>query len=327
MKRRDFISLVGGAAAWPLAARAQQADRIRRVGILMPYAVTDTEIQTRVRALRQELQKRGWTEGGNVQFDEHWTTDDRDLIQAHAADLLASKPDVVVAIGRVIPVLMNMTGSIPIVFPGSGDPVGTGLVKSLARPGGNVTGFSLLEFSIIGKMMEMLKQIAPGTSRVAMVYNHDNHAAAFYARSFEGFAAPLGIVPIRAPIHGMAELERAIEMLVETQNGAVLFATDLTVTVLRDQVVALMARHRLPAIYSDSVLVKSGGLISYAADRVDLYRHAGSYVDRILRGENPAELPVQQPTKYELVINLKTARAAGLDVPQILLARADEVIE
>jgi putative ABC transport system substrate-binding protein len=328
MKRREFITVLGGAATWPLAPRAQQGERMRRVGILMPYAASDTEIQTHLRAFRQELQKLGWTEGGNIRFDEHWTGDDMDLVRANAANLLELKPDVIFALGgRVIPVLMMKTSAVPIVFPSGGDPVGTGWVKSLARPGGNVTGFSTFEFSVVGKMMEILLQIAPSTSRVAFIYNPDNPNAAFYARSFERFAAPLAIKPIMAPIHGIAEIERALENLVTAPNGGVFSAPDITITALRDPVVALVARHRLPAIYPDHIFIKSGGLMSYAADRVDLFRRAASYVDRILRGEKPADLPVQQPTKYQLHINLKTAKALGLQVPPALLARADEVIE
>jgi ABC-type uncharacterized transport system substrate-binding protein len=329
MRRREFITLLGGAAAaWPLAARAQQGERMRRVGILMPFAPTDTEIHARVPAFQQELQKLRWTKGANVQFDERWTTDNMDLVRANAANLVDLKPDVIFAFGgRVIPVLMQMTTLVPIVFPSGGDPVGTGWVKSLARPGGNVTGFSTLEFSIIGKMMEMLKQIAPGTSRIALIYNPDNPNNAFFARSIEDFATPLAIKPIMGPIHGIAEIERVIETLAEARNGGVFFPPDLTIVALRDQVIALIAKHRLPAIYSDPLFVKSGGLISYSADRVDLFRRAASYVDRILRGEKPADLPVQQPTKYELALNLKTAKALGLTVPATLLARADEVIE
>jgi putative ABC transport system substrate-binding protein len=251
-----------------------------------------------------------------------------DLIRANAASLLELKPDVIFALGgRVIPVLIMKTSSVPIVFPSGGDPVGTGWVKSLARPGGNITGFSSFEFSVIGKMLEILLQIAPGTSRVAFIYNPNNRNAAFYARSFERFAAPLAVAPIMVPIHGIAELEGALGNFAKSPNGALFFAPDITITALRDAFVALAAQHRLPAIYSDPVLVKSGGLLSYSPDRVDLFRRAASYVDRILRGEKPADLPVQQPTKYQLTLNLKTAKALGLEVPSALLALADEVIE
>jgi ABC-type uncharacterized transport system substrate-binding protein len=328
MRRREFITLIGGAAAWPVAARAQQPGRLRRIGILMPYAASDTQIQIHLRAFRQELQNLGWTEGGNIQFDERWTGDDMNLVRANAASLVELRPDVIFALGgRVIPVLMMQTSSIPIVFPSGGDPVGTGWVKSLARPSGNVTGFSTFEFSVVGKMMELLLQIAPRTSRVAFIYNPDNRNAAFYARSFEGFATPLAIKPITAPIHGIADIERALENFAMAPNGAVFSAPDITLTALRDPVVALVARHGLPAIYPDHVFIRSGGLMSYAADRIDLFRRAASYVDRILRGEKPGDLPVQQPTKYELHINLKTAKTLGLQIPDKLLAAADEVFE
>jgi ABC-type uncharacterized transport system substrate-binding protein len=332
MRRREFITLLGGATVWsilwPCTASAQQAAPMRRIGILMPYAASDMEIQAHLRAFRQELQRLGWTEGRNIQFDEHWTGDDMDLIRANAASLLELKPDVIFALGgRVIPVLIMKTSSVPIVFPSGGDPVGTGWVKSLARPGGNITGFSSFEFSVIGKMLEILLQIAPGTSRVAFIYNPNNRNAAFYARSFERFAAPLAVAPIMVPIHGIAELEGALGNFAKSPNGALFFAPDITITALRDAFVALAAQHRLPAIYSDPVLVKSGGLLSYSPDRVDLFRRAASYVDRILRGEKPADLPVQQPTKYQLTLNLKTAKALGLEVPSALLALADEVIE
>ena len=332
MRRRDFITLLGGATVWPIlsprTASAQQTAAMRRIGILMPYAASDTEIQAHLLAFRQELQKLGWTEGRNIQFDERWTGDDMDLIRTNAASLLELKPDVLFALGgRVIPVLMMNTSSVPIVFPSGGDPVGTGWVKSLARPGGNITGFSSFEFSVIGKMLEILLQIAPGTTRVAFIYNPNNRNAAFYARSFERFATPLSVTPIMAPMHGIAELEGTLENFAKAPNGALFFAPDITITALRDPFVALAARHCLPAIYSDPVLAKSGGLLSYSPDRVDLFRRAASYVDRILRGEKPADLPVQQPTKYQLTVNLKTAKALGLDVPPQLLAVADEVIE
>jgi len=332
MKRRAFITLLGGTTVWPIlwpcTASAQQAAAMRRIGILMPYEASDTEMRAHLLAFRQELQKLGWTEGRNIQFDERWTGDDMDLIQTNAASLLELKPDVLFALGgRVIPVLMTKTTSVPIVFPSGGDPVGTGWVKSLARPGGNITGFSSFEFSVIGKMLEILLQSAPGTTRVAFIYNPNNRNAAFYARSFERFATPLSVTPIMAPMHGIAELEGTLENFAKAPNGALFFAPDITITALRDPFVALAARHRLPAIYSDPVLAKSGGLLSYSPDRVDLFRRAASYVDRILRGEKPADLPVQQPTKYQLTVNLKTAKALGLTVPPTLLALADEVIE
>jgi putative ABC transport system substrate-binding protein len=329
MKRRDFIAALGGASVTlPMTARAQQAPRLRRVGILMPYPPTDTEYQSRVGALRQELQRLGWTRGGNIEFDERWTTDNMDLVRANAANLVELKPDAVVAVGaRVIPILMQLTRTIPIIIPGIGDPVGYGWVESLARPGGNVTGFTTLEFSVFGKILEILKQIAPGTSRVVMIYNPDNPMTVFTRRLFESFALQLSVQPIIAPINSIADIERAIEALAEQPNGGVFFPGDLTTIALRDQITAIVARHRVPAIYVDRIFLASGGLVSYDADRTDIFRRTASYVDRVLRGEKPADLPFQQPTKYQLTINRKTARALGLEVPVQLLALADEVIE
>ena len=328
MRRRDFITLIGGAAAWPVAAWAQPSDRLRRVGILMPYPPSNMVMQTRVQALREELRNRGWTAGGNVQFDERWTSDNMDLIRAAAANLLELKPDVVVAVGgRVIPVLMQLTRSIPIIVPGGSNPVQRGWAESLARPGGNVTGFSGSELSIVGKMLQTLKEIAPSISRVAMIYNPDNPGAALVARSFEASARPLAVQPIITRVHGLADIERAIATLAEQPGSGIFFPGDLTVQGLSEQTVAIVARHHLPAIYSERAFVTIGGLVYYGADRIDLFRRAASYVDRVLRGEKAGDLPYQLPTKYELVINLKTAKALGLEVPPKLLFTADEVIE
>jgi putative ABC transport system substrate-binding protein len=328
VNRRTFITLLGTAAAWPLAARAQQAGRMRHVGILVPYPKGDAEYESRVHALRQEIEKLGWNEGSNIQFDERWTTDDMSRVWAEAASLMASNPDVVVANGgRVIPVLMQLSRSIPIVVPGVSDPVGVGWVQSLARPGGNVTGFTNLELSVFGKVLETLKQIAPTTRRVAFIYNPDNPNAVFFRRAFETAARPLAIEPLTFTIHGLADIDRSIAGAAEQQNAAVLFPPDLTTQALREEVVALAARHRLPAIYTDAMFVKIGGLASYAPDRVEIYRRAAGYVDRILRGEKASDLPFQQPTKFELVINLKTAKALGLIIPETVLVAADEVIE
>jgi putative tryptophan/tyrosine transport system substrate-binding protein len=329
MRRRDFLGVLGGAAAaWPRLARAQQALRLRRIGILMPFPPSDSEWQSRVGTLRQELQRLGWTRGGNIEFDERWTTDNMDLVRTNAANLVELKPDAIVAVGgRVIPVLMQLTRSIPIILPGAVDAVGEGFIKSLAQPGGNVTGFAVMEFSIFGKFLETLKQIAPETSRVAIIYNPDNPSTVQFGHLFESFAVPLSIQPIIAPIHTIADIERAIEALAEQPNGGVFFPPDFTTLALRDQVTAIVARLRLPAIYSDRLFVTSGGLISYDADRTEIWRRTASYIDRVLRGEKPGDLPFQQPTKYQLTINLKAAKALGLTVPQTLLALADEVIE
>jgi putative tryptophan/tyrosine transport system substrate-binding protein len=328
-KRREFITLLGGAVvAWPLGARAQQGGRMRRIGILMPYPKSDTDVQARIQAFRQELRKLGWTQGGNVELDERWTGDDMALVRANAASLVQSKPDLLLAVGgRVIPILMQMTRSIPIVVPGSGDPVSAGYAHSLARPGGNITGFSIIELSVIGKMLETLKQIAPSLARVAVIHNPDNPNAALYARSAETSGATLAIQTVIVTVRGLADIERAVESFSEQGDGGVLIPPDVTITTLREPVINLLARRRLPAIYSDRVLATNGGLVTYSVDRIDLHRSAASYVDRILRGEKPGDLPYQLPTRYELVINLKTAKALGIEVPPTLLARADEVIE
>jgi len=251
-----------------------------------------------------------------------------DLVRANAANLVELKPDVIVAFGgRVIPVLMQLTRTIPIIIPGSSSPVEAGYIKSLARPGGNVTGFATLELSIIGRILETLKQVAPGTSRVAMIYNPDNPAAINFRDRFESSALPLSVKPIFAPIHTIADIERAIEALAEQPNGGAFFPPDITTFALRNQVNAILARHHVPAIYTDRLYVTSGGLVSYDSDRTDIFRRTASYVDRVLRGEKPGDLPFQQPTKYQLTINLKTAKTLGLTVPTTLLATADEVIE
>jgi ABC-type uncharacterized transport system substrate-binding protein len=329
MRRRAFIALVGGAAAaWPLAARGQQSGRLRRVGIVMPYAKGDSEVEPRVRAFKQELAKLGWTEGGNIQFEEHWTTDNMDLVRSHAASLVASNPDIIVASGgRVVPVLMRLSRSIPMVLPSASDPVGVGWAQSMARPGGNVTGFTGFELSILGKSLEILKQIAPAIVRVALIYNPDNPNSAHYRRISEAASAPLALEVIDLSIHNLADIDRAVTNLADRQNSGIFFLPDLTINALREEVVDLVARRRVPAIYSETFFVKIGGLAFYGSDRMEGFRGAAGYVDRILRGEKPGDLPFQQPTKYELMINLKTAKALGLTVPLTLQAAADEVIE
>jgi putative tryptophan/tyrosine transport system substrate-binding protein len=327
MRRREFIAGLG-AAAWPLAVRAQQAPRLRRVGILMPYPPNDTLWQSRVGALRQELQRLGWTRGDNIEFDERWTTDNMDLVRANATNLVELKPDAIVAVGaRVIPVLMQLTRTVPIIIPGASDAVGLGYIESLARPGANITGFANMEPSIIGKILETLKQVAPAMSRVAMIYNPDNLLAAHFLPLFESFASKLSLQPIIAPIHNLADIEREIEALAKQPNSGVLFLPDVTLFTLRVQLTSIVVRHHLPAVYADRIFVASGGLLSYDADRTDTFRRTASYVDRVLRGEKPGELPYQQPTKYQLTINLKTAKALGITIPETLLATADEVIQ
>jgi putative ABC transport system substrate-binding protein len=327
MRRREFIAALGGAAAWPLAAGAQN-ERVRRVGILMPYPPGNAERQIRVRAFREELRKRGWASGVNIQFDERWTVDNMELIRSAAENLVELNPDAILAVGgRVIPILMKLTRSIPIVYPGGSDPVERGYVESLAHPGGNVTGFAVMETSVIGKQLQTLKEIAPHLVRISTIYNPDNPAGASMARVFEDEARSLGVETAIVHIHGLSDIERAVANAAKQANGGIYVPLDVTIDRLIEQTVATMARHGLPAIYPERFFVTSGGLVSYATNRADLYRGAATYVDRILRGEKAGDLPYQQPTKYELVINLKTAKALGLDVPPNLLFTADEVIE
>jgi putative ABC transport system substrate-binding protein len=294
----------------------------------MPLPPTNAEAQARVRAFREELRKRGWAAGVNAQFDERWTGDNMDLIRSAATNLVELNPDVIVAQGaRVVPILMQLTRSIPIVTPSGSEPVERGYAESLARPGGNVTGFATTEVSVIGKMLQTLKEIAPNVAHVSMIYNPDSPTGALFVRQFESAAGPLGVKPIIAHIHGLADIEGAVAAAAAQPNGGIFVPLDVTMSAFMEETIATIARHRLPAIYSERVFVTSGGLVSYGTDRVELYRRAASYVDRILRGEKAGDLPFQQPTKYDLVINLKTAKTLGLEVPPTLLARADEVIE
>src|SRR6516165_12165214 len=328
MNRREITTLIGGVAtAWPIAARAQ-TERTRRIGIVMPFANGDSEGESRLRAFKHELGKLGWRDGGNVQFDERWTAGNMDLVRSDAASLMASNPDVVVASGgRVVPVLMRQSRSIPIVVPGGTDPVGVGWAQSLAHPGGNVTGFTAFELPMLGKSLEILKQIAPAIMRVALIYNPDNPNSAYYRRISEAASASLAIEVIDLPIHGLPDIDRAVASLADRGNSGIFFLPDLTTNALRDDVVRLVERRRVPAIYSEPFFVKLGGLAFYGPDRMEGFRSAAGYVDRILRGAKPGDLPFQQPTKYELMINLKTAKGLGLELSPAVLALADEVIE
>ena len=329
MQRREFITLLGGATvAWPLAAQAQQNERMRRIGILMPYPPSNAEMQSRIRTFREELRKKGWASGINVQFDERWTTDNMDLIRSAATNLVELKPDAIMAVGgRVIPVLMQTTRSIPIVYPGGSDPVAQGYAASLARPGGNVTGFAVMELSVIGKMLQILKEMASNISRVAMIYDPDNPSAVAFVRSFEAATKSLGIEPIVSRIRGFGDIEKAVKAVAAQPNGGIFIPLDVTIIALYKQTVGLVGRYGLPAIYSERIFVENGGLAYYGADRIEMFRGAASYIDRILRGEKPGDMPYQNPTKYELVINRKTANALGLEIPPKLLFAADEVIE
>jgi putative ABC transport system substrate-binding protein len=325
-RRREIVCLGLAACAWPLVPAAQLP--ARRIGLLMAYAENDADLQARVAAFRQELRRLGWLEGGNLRTVERWTTDNMERVRAGAVELVGMNPDVIFVGGRrAAMVLQQQTRSIPILFAGLSDPLGSGLVASLARPGGNITGFSGIELPVIGKMLELLKQLAPSIRRAALLFNPDNPVTTFFSRSFEVAAAPLALKSAVFPIHGPADIERVIKNFARQPNGGVVFPPDVTVTIHRELVTALMARHRLPAIYSDPVIVLAGGLMSYGPDRTDLFRRAAAYADRIMRGEKPGDLPVQQPTKFELVLNLKGAKMLGIQIPQSVYLQADQVIQ
>jgi putative tryptophan/tyrosine transport system substrate-binding protein len=327
MKRREFIELFGGMViAWPLAARAQQPERVRRVGILLPAAADDAGFQTWVGAFLQALALLGWTIGRNVRIDTRWATANVAEIRRHAAELVALAPDVILASGTsTVGPLLQATRTVPIVFPIIGDPVGAGFVDSLARPGGNATGFMSYEYSLSGKWLELLKQIAPGVTRVGVLRDATTGPAQF--AGIQALAPSLRMEVNSINIREAGEIERTITTFADTPSGGLITTAGRFSTLHHDLIIALAARHKLPTVYPYRHIVTAGGLISYGADYPDQYRRAAGYVDRILKGERPADLPVQAPTKYELVINLKTAKALGLDVPPMLLARADEVIE
>jgi putative ABC transport system substrate-binding protein len=330
VRRREFITLLGGAAAWPLAARAQQAERMRRIGVLMGYAENDSDAQARVAGFREGLQKLGWTEGRNIRIDTRWVApDDAESMQRFAKELVALQPDLIISsITPTTAALLQETRTIPIVFAQIADPVGSGFVASLSRPGGHVTGFATLEGSLGGKWLELLKEIAPRVARVAVLFDP---ATATFAEYFlvpvKAAAKSLGVETIVAPVHDRSELESIIATHARESNSGLIVMPDSFLQVHRAEVISLAARYRLPAVYPFRQFAELGGLLSYGTDRLENWRRAAGYVDRILKGEKPAELPVQAPSKYELVLNLKTAKALGLDVPWILQQRADEVIE
>ena len=329
MQRREFITLLGGAAAaWPLAARAQQTERMRRIGVLLAARTDDPDYQAWVGAFRQALQELGWIDGRNVQIDILWATANVAGIRKHAAELAALAPDVILAPGTgTVGPLLQATRTVPIVFPIVADPVSGGLVDSLAHPGGNATGFMLFEYSISGKWLELLKQIAPSVRRVAVLGDPDTPTDPAQFGVIQAVAPSLRVEVNAFNRRDANEIERAVTAFARTPNGGLIVTAGGPALINRDLVITLAARHKLPAIYYDRAFVAAGGLLSYGPDRIDLYRRAAGYVDRILKGETPAGMPVQAPTKYELVINLKTAKALGLTIPQSLLATADEVIE
>jgi putative ABC transport system substrate-binding protein len=327
VKRREFIMLLGGAAAaWPLAAHAQE--RLRRIGVLMNLASDDPEGQDRVAAFMQGLQESGWAVGRNVRVDYRWGAGDTNLFRKYAAELVALAPDVILsASGSALPFLLEATRSIPIVFAQTADPVGSGFVASLAKPGGNATGFTQIDFGVTGKWLELLKQIAPNITRAAVIRDARDPAGLGQWGAIHAVAPSLGVEVSPINAHDANEMQRAITAFARSPNGGLVVTASAPTAVHRETITALAARHRLPAVYPFRYHITVGGLISYGPDPIDQYRRAAGYVDRILKGEKPADLPVQAPTKYELVINLKTAKALGLTVPDNLLARADEVIE
>jgi putative tryptophan/tyrosine transport system substrate-binding protein len=330
MKRRDFIWLLGGAAAaWPLAARGQQSERMRRIGMLQPLAATDPEAQLRVSAFHRRLQELGWTDGHNVRIDYRWTPGDTARMRAQAAELVSLKPDVIVGVSTpVVVALRAETRTIPILFVQVIDPVAAGFVTSLARPGGNLTGITNFEFTMGSKWLETLKETSPQLARVAVLYNPKTAPYAGSLLQSVAAAAPLfAMEPTDSPVQDAAETARAIDAFAQKSNSGLLVLPDASTALHRGLIIARAAQHRLPAVYPFRYFAVSGGLVSYGTDAAEAHRQVASYVDRVLRGTKPGELPVQAPIKCELVINLKTAKALGLTVPLTLQASADEVIE
>jgi ABC-type uncharacterized transport system substrate-binding protein len=330
MRRRKFIALLGGAAAaaWPFAAGAQQGERMRRIGVLIPRAANDPVSRARIAAFQQVLQQWGWTEGRNVRIDILWPGGSAEAIRKHSAELAALAPDVILAHGgaTVGPLLMA-TSAVPVVFVAVTDPVGAGFVDNLARPGGNATGFILFEYTLSGKWLELLKEIAPSVMRAAVLRDAAMGAGPGQFGVIQALAPSLGVEVAPVNVRDAGEIERSVAGFARSSNGGLIVTGSALTAVHRDLIVTLAARHRLPAVYFGRDFVTGGGLISYGPDIIDQYRRAAGYVDRILKGEKPADLPVQAPTKFELVINLKTAKTLGLDIPPTLLALADEVIE
>ena len=329
LKRREFITLVGGAAAaWPLAGHAQQGERMRRIGVLMPAAADDAVYQARVGAFLQALALLGWTIGRNVRIDTRWATTNAAEIRRHAAELVALTPDVILASSTLaVAALQQAIRTAPIVFVSVVDPVGAGLVDSLARPGGNTTGFNLFEYGLSGKWLELLKEIAPSMTRAAVLRDPASPAETGMFAAIQSVASSFRVVLSPFGMRDAGEIERAITAFAREQNGGLIVLGSTLANTHHELIIMLAARHRLPTVFSDRVFVSSGGLMSYGPDRIDQFWRAAAYVDRILKGEKPADLPVQAPTRYELVINLKTAKALGLVVPDTLLATADEAIE
>jgi putative ABC transport system substrate-binding protein len=328
MKRREFITLLGGAAAWPLTAGAQQPDRVRSIGVLMTLASNNPDAQANIATFLQVLQQLGWTDGRNMRVELRWSAGDANTIRKDASELVAIGPNVIFAAGGPsMGPLLQATRTVPIVFAVVPDPVGSGFVASLARPGGNATGFMQFEYSLSGKWVELLKQIAPSVTRAAVLWDPSIPAGIGQFAVIQAVAPSVGVEVTPVNVSDPSEMELGIATFARSSNGGVIVTASSLANLHRELIVRLAARHKLPAVYPARSYVPQGGLISYAAESRDQYRRAAGYVDRILKGEKPVDLPVQAPTKYELAINLKTAKVLGLDIPPTLLARADEVIE
>jgi putative tryptophan/tyrosine transport system substrate-binding protein len=330
MRRREFVTLLGGAAAWPIAARAQQRGLLRRIGVLMSWDESDPEIKTFFSSFMQGLAKSGWTDGGNVQMEVRWAGGNIDRLRMFAKELVDLQPDVILATSTpATAALQQATRAIPIVFAGISDPVGAGFVASLSRPGGNLTGFINMEGAFGGKWLEVLKEIAPDIKRASIMFNPDTAPAggSYYLPSFDAAARKLKVEPIAARVRSVAEIETVITSLGREPGSSLVVMPDAFMETHRGQIILFAARNNVPTVYSQSVFARDGGLLSYGADRVDIFRRSASYVDLILRGAKPAELPVQLPIKYEMTVNAKTAKSLGLDVPLFFQQRADEVIE
>jgi ABC-type uncharacterized transport system substrate-binding protein len=328
LKRREFIGLLGGAVTWPLAARAQQSERMRRIGVLTPWASNDAEAQDRVTAFVQAMEQLGWTAGRSVRIDYRWGDGKADMTRKYATELVALAPDVILALSSAaVAPLLEASRTVPIVFAGVADPVAAGYVESLARPGGNVTCLTLYEYSIGGKWLELLKEISPRVTRAAVLREAGIAAGPGLFGAIQALAPSLGLELRLVNVQDAAEIERAVAAFAQVSNGGMIVTGSPRQSAYRELIIALAAKHRLPAVYNARFFVAAGGLISYGTDLLDQSRSAARYVDRILKGEEPANLPVQAPNKYELVVNLKTAKALGLEMPTTVLARADEVIK
>jgi putative tryptophan/tyrosine transport system substrate-binding protein len=328
VNRRDFICVFGGVATWPLVARAQQGERQRRIGVLMPFDAQNAFGQQIVGTLYEDLRQQGWEEGRNIVSDVRWIGGDEGRRRTYAADLVRASPDVIFACAAQLSALSTETKQIPIVFVGVTDPVGLGYVLSYAHPGGNITGFTFFEQAMVGKWLEILKTIAPSLTRVAVIVNPDTQISyKFYLEQFAVAASGFNVKPVPLLVHNTDEIRSALAALAKGPNSGLIVLPDTFTTDHHELIVALAARHSLPAVYQFSQAAKAGGFTSYGTDQIDVIRRSASYIDRILKGEKPADLPVQTPTKFELVVNVKTAKALGLTVPPALLAQADEVIE